>query len=153
MLLTLAQAEAKYGQIVGGKWAREAEFCTMLQLPGIIHGALVNTVAKTLTSHIYCNKDMADPLLQAFNNVRVRGLLNELRTFDGCYEVRDVRGAPGQVSTHAYALAIDLNAAENPLGGPVKFSPAFVACFKDAGFKWGGDFHRVDGMHFQLADW
>jgi len=30
-------------------------------------------------------------------------------------------------------------------------SHELVQCFKDAGFDWGGDWTRPDGMHFQLA--
>lgn len=40
---------------------------------------------------------------------------------------------------------------ENGLGMKPKFSPLFVSCFKNAGFNWGGDFKRVDGMHYELA--
>jgi hypothetical protein len=30
-------------------------------------------------------------------------------------------------------------------------SPELVACFKDAGFDWGGEWSKPDGMHFQLS--
>jgi hypothetical protein len=54
------------------------------------------------------------------------------------------------LSVHSWACAIDVNASENGLNRPPKLSKKFVKCFKDAGFIWGGDFKRPDGMHFEL---
>jgi hypothetical protein len=47
-------------------------------------------------------------------------------------------------------MAIDVNAFENGLGKKPKLSAGFVKCFTDAGFVWGGNFARLDGMHFEL---
>jgi hypothetical protein len=44
-----------------------------------------------------------------------------------------------------------LNAADNKLGQLSTLSPEFVQCFKDAGFTWGGNFSRLDPMHFSLG--
>ena len=56
-------------------------------------------------------------------------------------------------SVHSWGLALDLNAAWNAWGNPPTFSEAFVRCFTECGFEWGGlwtpDRYR-DGMHFQL---
>ena len=53
-------------------------------------------------------------------------------------------------SLHSWGVAIDVNAAWNPMGKEPKLSQGFVKCFKDAGFDWGGDWDYPDGMHFQL---
>jgi hypothetical protein len=148
---SLLAALSRYGVICNGKWDHEAEWCTLLFIPTVIGRRWINTATGLSTTKIYVNRDMAGPLNRALNNVLVRGLLNELKTFDGVYRIRDVRGCPGQVSTHSYALAIDINAAENPLGAPSKLSPAFVKCFTDEGFSWGGKFHRLDAQHFSYA--
>lgn len=116
---------------------------------------------------IYCNKDLIEPLTNAFKNLIERGFVSELKTWDGCYNFRPIRGyekkyeqamrsndteaSIGFLSTHSWGCAIDVNAFENGLGKTPKLSKGFVQCFTDAGFEWGGNFKRKDGMHFQLA--
>ena len=98
---------------------------------------------------IYCNKDMVKPLGIAFKNLIDTGHVNELKTYDGCFNIRKKRGL-SSMSLHSWAVAIDFNAFENCLGCEPKFSSGFVKCFVDAGFDWGGLWRRKDGMHFQL---
>jgi hypothetical protein len=149
---TRAQALERYGQIKDGKWANQSKWMKYVEIPEEIgENWLLLGKEDTPTKRIYCNKDMAEQLLRALQNVKDRELLEELKTFDGCFAIRDVRGVPGSVSTHAYGLAIDINADENGLGKKPKLSAKFVRCFKDAGFTWGGDFRRKDGMHFSFA--
>lgn len=121
----------------------------------------------TIPRRIYCNHQMVVPLEVAFLNVIDRGLKDKIKTWDGCYQVRPIRGYKSTVtklinqgkekeamrymSIHSWAVAIDINAAENGLGKEPKLSPELVNCFKDAGFDWGGDWKRKDGMHFQLS--
>jgi hypothetical protein len=100
---------------------------------------------------IYCNRDMVLPLTRAFTNLIERGFADELKTWDGCFNIRAIRGAI-EASLHSWGLAIDVNAAWNRLGQKPALSAGFVKCFTDAGFDWGGEFGRVDGMHFQLAE-
>jgi hypothetical protein len=100
---------------------------------------------------IYCNRQMVQPLTKAFQNLIDRELVDELKTWDGCFCIRSIRGGTDW-SIHSWGLAVDLNAAENPLGAEPKLSREFVLSFTDAGLSWGGDWtSRVDGMHFQLA--
>jgi hypothetical protein len=99
---------------------------------------------------IYCNKDLVKPLTLAFTNLIERKLVGELKTWDGCFSIRKVRGGQS-MSLHSWGLAIDLNAAWNGLGKEPQLSSEFVKCFTDAGFDWGGNFSRKDGMHLQLA--
>lgn len=140
----------RYGAIQGGRWARESEFMVNLGLKDM--GLTWRNAATGLVcDHIYMNRDMTKAFLQAISNLKGAGILDELQTFDGCFNIRDVRGIPGQPSCHSYGLAIDINAKSNALGKPPTFSPLLVRCFKDAGFDWGGDFKRKDGMHFSYA--
>lgn len=99
---------------------------------------------------IYCNKDMIKPLEQAFKNLIDRGFVKELKTWDGCFNIRKKRGLTS-MSLHSWGIAIDVNAAWNGLGKTPTLSAGFVKCFTDAGFDWGGTWTRKDGMHFQLA--
>jgi hypothetical protein len=117
---------------------------------------------------VYCNKDLVKPLTQAFTNLIERKLVGELKTWDGCFNNRPIRGfekkfaaavkannmdlAASYLSLHSWGLAIDVNAAWNGLGKEPQLSPAFVKCFTDAGFTWGGTFKRKDGMHMELAE-
>lgn len=147
--MTVFEAIAKYGPIYEGKWSRESEFMIMLDVQHL-NLPWVN-VAGVHPPHIYCNKDFAPLLLAALQFVKDRGLDHELETFNGCFSIRMQRGTLITPSFHSWGIAIDINAAENPLGGPVKFSEAFRQCFKDAGLACGADFRRVDGMHFSMG--
>lgn len=100
---------------------------------------------------IYCNRDLIAPLTEAFCNIKTRGLVSQLKTWDGCFNIRLMRGSKTRWSLHSWAVAIDINAFENGLGQPPTMSPELVACFTDAGFDWGGTWKRPDGMHFQLS--
>lgn len=100
---------------------------------------------------IYCNKDMVKPLSQAFKNLIATGKVNELKTWDGCFNIRKKRGLTS-MSLHSWGIAIDVNAAWNQLNMEPKLSAGFVKCFTDAGFDWGGTWQRKDGMHFQLTN-
>ena len=105
---------------------------------------------KTVPKKIYCNNDMIAPLTKAFQNLIERRRDQELKTWDGCFNIRKKRGL-SSMSLHSYAVAVDINAAWNGLGKPSTMSPEFVKCWTDAGFEWGGLWKRIDAMHFQLA--
>jgi hypothetical protein len=100
---------------------------------------------------IFCNKDMVEPLTQAFKNLIETGHVKELKTWDGCFNIRKMRGL-SSMSLHSWGIAIDVNAFENQLNQVPKLSSGFVKCFTDAGFDWGGEWERMDGMHFQLKN-
>lgn len=99
---------------------------------------------------LYCNKAIIEPLTVAFKNIIERKLIHELKTFDGCFNIRAKRGL-SSMSLHSWGIAIDINAFENGLGKDPKMSKELVQCFTDAGFDWGGTWTRKDGMHFQLS--
>jgi hypothetical protein len=104
-----------------------------------------------IPKRIFCNVIMIAPLSQAFQNLISRGFVKELKTWDGCFNIRFQRGSKTKASLHSWGIAIDVNAFENGLGMKPKLSPGFVKCFTDAGFHWGGTWKRPDGMHFQLS--
>lgn len=115
---------------------------------------------------IYCNKQMFVPLEVAFYNIVDRGLSDEIKSWDGCFNVRAIRGshslwnkyvkqdrwdlAAKYTSVHAWGCAIDINAPWNRLGEKGEMSNELGKCFEDAGFLWGKHFSRSDFMHFQL---
>ena len=136
-MVTSQQALKKYG-------APETEkFMAMWDVPTELeHGAI--------PKRLYCNRDLIGPLGQAFANVISRGLVAQIRTWDGCFNIRRKRGAASS-SLHSWGIAIDINAAWNRFGKTPTMSPELVKCFTDAGFDWGGVWKKPDGMHFQLA--
>lgn len=99
---------------------------------------------------IYCNYILHDPLRKAFQNLIDSNVFHELKTYDGCFNIRQMSGGGG-LSVHSWGMAVDLNAATNPYGGNTSLSDVFVRCFADAGFEWGGLWRTKDGMHFQLC--
>lgn len=103
-----------------------------------------------LPKRLYCNVDMVAPLGQAFENIIKRGLIDQVKTFDGCFNIRKkVQGTTPSI--HSWGVAVDINAAWNGYGKKPTMSKELVACFTEAGFDWGGYWSKPDGMHFQLS--
>ena len=125
--------------------ANQAKYMVMFDVPGKLEIGII-------PKKIYCNKLMVEPLTQAFTNLIQSGHVAELKTWDGCFNVRTMRGLNSQ-SLHSWGIAIDVNANWNQLGQKPTLSAGFVKCFTDAGFEWGGNWkNRIDGMHFQLSN-
>jgi hypothetical protein len=99
---------------------------------------------------LYCNKDLVAPLTKALEALIKSGNVKELKTWDGCFNIRKKK-AGSTPSLHSWGIAIDVNAAWNGFGKTPVLSAGFVKCFTDAGFEWGGKWKTPDGMHFQLA--
>lgn len=140
-MVTSAQCLKKWGDPT--VTTNELKYMTVWDVPAHLE---IGVIPKKL----YCNKEMIGPLMQAFSNIIDRGLINELKTWDGCFNVRKKRGL-NSLSLHSWGIAIDINAAWNGLGKTPTMSAKLVKCFTDCGFEWGGTWkNRPDGMHFQL---
>ena len=109
-----------------------------------------NLEVGVIPKRLYCCKAMIMPLSRAFEALIKTGAVNELKTWDGCFNIRNKRNG-GTPSLHSWGVAIDINAAWNRMGQTPTLSKQFVDCFKGAGFDWGGDWSTPDGMHFQLS--
>ena len=70
--------------------------------------------------------------------------------YGGCYCKRNVSGG-SKPSLHSWGLAIDLMPNSYPLGGAARIPQGVIDAFHKYGLFYGGDFHRPDPMHFQLA--
>lgn len=104
---------------------------------------------------IYMNKFATAALDAVLLELLSTGLIKELKTYDGCTNIRKKRGL-NDYSIHSWGLALDFNAALNPLGvkmGSRKgmFSKAFLDVWRKHGWVCGADFGRPDGMHFQYT--
>ena len=138
-MVTSQQCFSKYGD----PSANEGKFMVLWDVPNDLeHGAI--------PKRLYCNRDLKPLLEKAFKNVIDRGLAAQVKTWDGCFNIRKKRGATS-MSLHSWGLAIDFNAAWNGFGKTPTMSPELVKCFTDAGLDWGGKWSRPDGMHFQIA--
>lgn len=137
-MITSKQCYARYG-------APEKEsFMVLWDVPAHLE---IGAVPK----RVYCNRDILRPLEDAFSNLIARGIVDELKTWDGCFNIRRKKGG-ASTSLHAWGIAIDVNAAWNGFGKKPVLSAEFVKCFTDAGFEWGGLWTKPDGMHFQLKE-
>lgn len=137
-MVTSKQCLAKFGPPEKESWMVLWDVPTELEIGAI-------------PKRLYCNKLMVAPLTQAFKNLINTGHVNELKTWDGCFNIRKKRGAVTSASLHSWGIAIDVNAAWNGFGKKPTLSAGFVKCFTDAGFDWGGTWSKPDGMHFQLS--
>lgn len=102
---------------------------------------------------IYIHKHFRPMLDAAFRALGARNLQHEIKSFDGGFNVRNVRGSRSVLSVHSWGAAIDLNAKDNPLASEGKWSEAFLEVMGAAdifcGQRWQG---RKDPMHFAMVD-
>lgn len=146
------EAEQRYGHIdfASRIWSDERKWMKLFVVPAGWFPYWYVLDTKQPVRGIYCNVDIHVALQAALQEIRFHGLGEYLKTFDGCWNIRMVRGSRDYFSAHAYGLALDLNAATNQLGSSgTDFSRAFIECFTKHGFDWGGNFRsRPDPMHF-----
>ena len=152
-MVTSAQALKKYGDpnllSTQNKWFELWMVPQDIQLAfNHVRFSALGTIG--FPKKIFINKDFKPVLEKALRNLISRGLTKELKTWDGVFSIRNKR-ALKSLSLHSWAIAVDVNQAENQLNMTPKLSPSFVKCFTDAGCTWGGNWNgRVDGMHFEL---
>lgn len=100
--------------------------------------------------NVTVHKLVAGKLKAAFEEIKAAGLSDEIKTFDGSFNDRAKRGGSSK-STHAWGIAIDINAGQYPMGTSASStSPRYkqiAAIFAKYGF------HQLDNdpMHFQYA--
>lgn len=100
---------------------------------------------------MFINNDFKAQLQEAFTVLQAAGVHTEIKTFDGCYNDRSVRGRDSK-SLHAWGLAIDLNASVEKLSqSDTHWSEQFISIMEASGIYWGGRWiSRKDPMHFAL---
>lgn len=103
---------------------------------------------------ITCNRLVIPSLRAAMQEITSRGLGSLVHTADfhregGCWNPRLTRFGAGQLSSHAWGIAVDINVDVNPLGATPVQDPRLVAIMARHGFMWGGRFLRPDGAHFE----
>jgi hypothetical protein len=103
-------------------------------------------------SAITCHKLLAGVFGSVFTQLQSAGLQNKITSFGGCFSFRPQRTGT-KLSTHAWGIAIDLNPETNQQGTAGNMDYAVITAFREAGFKWGGDWtgKSRDPMHFQFC--
>lgn len=119
----------------------------------------INTHIPALPNQLYVNRDAVTVFQKWFEELINHGLYKEIKTFDGCFNPRYQRGSKTKISIHAFGLALDFNASQNPLGltydqclkkGLVPFSENFLRVAENCFLTAGGNFKvRPDRMHFE----
>lgn len=145
---SLRYGSLKFSSELGLHWPDAPKWVSPWKVPDPV---ILKLQTGQVVHRIFANKDIHAALTAAFHDLIWSGAYAEIVTFDGCFNVRWQRGSSGVPSYHSWALALDFNATQNPLGSEkTAFSEPFIKAFKDAGFQWGGDFKgRKDPMHFQ----
>jgi hypothetical protein len=155
--MTTQQLIAKLGNPVTNQLAFEHQHMILWDVP-----ALINIEILPIPNRIYVNKRIVAPLESTFRRLIAEGVHQEIKTWDGCFVVRKQRGSTA-ISRHSFGLAVDMNAAWNPLvrgvtpdtrtalrKAKVQWSEKFLDCWRGEGWDCGADWNTVlDGMHFQ----
>lgn len=82
-----------------------------------------------------------------------RAAWESIDDFGGVYQWRRMKGSR-RLSRHSWAIAIDLDVADNGDGAAGEMYPGVIAAFEAEGFEWGGRWSRRerDPMHFEFVD-
>lgn len=103
------------------------------------------------TIHVRSHQAIADRLSRVFASLRESGHLAQIKSYDGCFNIRPVRDGAA-LSLHSWGLAIDLNAAEFPLGSHGQEPHELAAAMQTEHLLCGEHFrHRCDAMHFEFC--
>jgi hypothetical protein len=136
-------------EVLGGWAAKNLRRVVIPQLAGV-RGS---PPGGALMLHTAC-ADSAVLLFQAWADA---GYIHLLKTFDGAYAPRFIRGSTVTLSNHSFGTAMDLNYRWNMLGkvpalaGTEGSVRELVPIANSLGWYWGGHFTNPDGMHFEFV--
>jgi hypothetical protein len=134
--------EPAVGLPYGSDWIRVS--------PAFLHRYIVHRRVPILGT-VTCHRALIPHLRAALGELARRGLsgLVDPGDFAGCYAPRRIQPR-GQLSLHAWGLAVDLNASRNPFRGRSHQDRRLVRTMEKHGFTWGGRWPtRPDPMHFE----
>ncbi len=116
-------------------------------------GENIVTVDLPLVGTTVCHRSVVPQLEAALSDLANRGLsqLIDPAGYAGCFAPRLI--APGLgMSRHAWGIAVDLNAYDNPAGSTTMKDIRLVETMAEQGFGWGGEWLNPDAMHFEMVD-
>jgi hypothetical protein len=141
-LLKVRFGEPAVGLPYGSDWIRVS--------PAFLDRYIVHRRVPILGT-VTCHRALIPHLRAALGELARRGLsgLVDPGDFAGCYAPRRIQPR-GQLSLHAWGLAVDLNASRNPFRGRSHQDRRLVRTMEKHGFTWGGRWPtRPDPMHFE----
>lgn len=146
----------KPGEFVDGIFVPSREFVrrniTWFKLDFPLRQSWDQKVIWGFYAHRKVGRAMVDALEQIhrfYKQVYMR--LWSLDQWGGIHNPRMKAGDSSQLSTHAWAIAIDYCPELGPLGKPPRTPQVIVEAFTSRYFRWGGYWARADGMHFQAC--
>jgi hypothetical protein len=101
---------------------------------------------------VVCHRSLIPQLRAAMKEVLARdlGYTIQPEQYAGCFGARFINAGPRhRLSHHAWGIAVDFNASENPTGIRPNLDRRLVGVMREHGFTWGGDWLVPDGMHFE----
>jgi hypothetical protein len=104
---------------------------------------------------VVCHRSLIPQLRAAMKEVLARdlGYTIQPEQYAGCFGARFISAGPRhRLSHHAWGIAVDLNASENPTGIRPNLDRRLVSVMREHGFTWGGDWLVPDGMHFEWVE-
>ena len=107
-----------------------------------------------LLGRVTCHRTLFPQLTGALRELRSEGLAHTVNPadFGGCWSPRFIgRDPAGQLSHHAWGVAIDINASANAFGTKSDQDDRLVETMERWGFTWGGRWLVPDAMHFEWA--
>jgi hypothetical protein len=155
--MTQAQLIARFGNPMENRALFERRYMVLVDTTGFA------SMNPNIPRRMYMNHALKEPLMTVLDQLARKKLMAEIKTWDGLFNVRYQRGSRTKLSRHSWGLAIDMNAAWNPLvkvtpatrvalrKSNVKWSEKFLQVWRDNDFECGADWKdRLDGMHFEL---
>jgi len=134
---------------IEGDW--ESQNIELFELPQL------RNIKLSTTGNIRFHKKAKAQLLGLWQAWEDADLLKHVRSYEGAYVPRFIRGSRTTLSNHAFGTAFDINYTGNELGrtpaplGSTNSVRELVPLAHEFGFYWGGNFSRADGMHFEVA--
>jgi hypothetical protein len=150
--ITTAERDARFGPIEWYSAPSSTNPERIVITNDFVSQNLVRRVYPQLpgSPEITIHRQAAEPLAEVLRDLKSKGMLGLIRSFDGTYNPRLVRGSKENLSAHAYGTALDVNAGENPMGyGPTEDQERLARVFEAHGWYWGDRFSRRDPMHFE----
>lgn len=153
MLVSSSKLIQLYGDPTVNTQDWEHKNMTYYRVPGFI-----KEKNPFLPNIIYMHRKFVQVVDVWFTALTFADLIQEIRTYDGCWVVRKKRGG-STLSIHSFGMAIDFNASHNPFKhtrqqaidkGLKPFSEKFIQAsrqYVDCGADWKSP---VDLMHFQI---
>jgi hypothetical protein len=140
--------KARFGEFAARPSAADPGFLDVE--PGWVTNNIVRTNVPLL-GRITCHKKFVPLVRGAMRELVDLGIGDLVQSYAGCYAARHTLGDPtASLSHHAWGIAIDINAADNPFGAQPTQDMRLVRVMERWGMIWGGRFIVPDGHHFEF---